>query len=277
MALIVLILKIKKVKFGLSVRLMMILMAASVGFFVVKIGGDPRHYRFLAFSFCLASCAFGGLPEHFLQAYFRRQSRLLAPVLGIGIVLTSLSFYPPQIDRHPLKAGAKHRTVKRINDALFNRVITWKIYDNWGKRINQEIVSKSKDKDFRLGYKEILVNDVCWYNYLNYDKRIVHSFGLTDAILARTAMKSERAAHKYGLIPLAYDISNIERKSETIGRGMFRLAVEKGIAPRWIERNLMTIEVIEKKMYNRHSFLENLRLAFTFLPKIKPGGGRGSP
>jgi hypothetical protein len=51
---------------------------------------------------------------------------------------------------------------------------------------------------------------------------------------------------------------------------MYRAEVEAGLAPAWIERNLESIETIERKIYNRHDFLENLKLAFTRVPRIVP-------
>ena len=45
---------------------------------------------------------------------------------------------------------------------------------------------------------------------------------------------------------------------------------EAGTAPPWIAANLDTLEVIERKTFNRHRFLENLRLAFTFPGQVLP-------
>jgi hypothetical protein len=99
--------------------------------------------------------------------------------------------------------------------------------------------------------------------------KVIHP-GLTDAILARTEMKSVRPAHKVGLWPLAEDIVSIHKASDLVGRGMYRRAVEKGNSPKWVEKNLETIEVIERKIYNNHNFWENLKLAFTFPKRVKP-------
>ena len=72
-----------------------------------------------------------------------------------------------------------------------------------------------------------------------------------------------------GLKPLAEDLERLHRLY-TAAPGMYRLAVDNGDAPAWIERNLDTIEVIERKMYNRHALWENLGLALTFPPRIQP-------
>jgi len=82
-------------------------------------------------------------------------------------------------------------------------------------------------------------------------------------------MKSDRPAHKEGLRPLANDILQI-RARYGFKRGAFRKAVETGTAPEWVKNNLTSLENIELKVYNRHLFLENFRLAFQRTGKIRP-------
>jgi hypothetical protein len=52
---------------------------------------------------------------------------------------------------------------------------------------------------------------------------------------------------------------------------MYLEAVRAGRAPDWVEDNLDTISLIERKIYNRHDLLENLRLALAFPPRIAAG------
>jgi hypothetical protein len=51
---------------------------------------------------------------------------------------------------------------------------------------------------------------------------------------------------------------------------MYRSAVATRRVPAWVANNLETIELIERKVYNRHDLLENLGLAFQFPDKIVP-------
>ena len=51
--------------------------------------------------------------------------------------------------------------------------------------------------------------------------------------------------------------------------GMHRAAVEAGVAAPWIAANLESIELIERKIYNRHRFGENLALALRFPEPIR--------
>ena len=109
----------------------------------------------------------------------------------------------------------------------------------------------------------------CVTLYERFSVRFVHTLGLTDPILAHTEMPADRPAHKLGLAPLAVDLARItESNDNTPRRGMYRDAVRSGRAPYWIEKNLDSIEIIERKMFNEHHFFENLRLAFTFPDRI---------
>ena len=108
-----------------------------------------------------------------------------------------------------------------------------------------------------------------------FNMRVVQSFGLTDGFLARVNMRSDKPAHKYGLNPLADDICRIDSQYPP-GRGMYRKAVADGRAPGWVAENIDSIEEIERKVYNRHDFIENLRLASAF-PRISVVSTRAAP
>lgn len=97
----------------------------------------------------------------------------------------------------------------------------------------------------------------------------INEYGLTDAILARTDMKAERPGHKRGLIRLAHELGDAQAPASQPAPELYRVAVMAGRAPRWIVQNLEAIEVIERKICNRHDFFENLELAFRF-PRIDP-------
>ena len=122
----------------------------------------------------------------------------------------------------------------------------------------------------RDGYREWTQEYWCDYLYAHYDLRSVHSFGLTDGILARVDTPEMKPGHKLGLYRLAGDIIAIQQAAPRIGRGMYRERVAAGLAPVWVQKNLDAIEIAERKMYNRHQLRENLTLAFAFPPKILP-------
>ena len=121
-----------------------------------------------------------------------------------------------------------------------------------------------------FAYSEIMAFDWCAANYKNFDSRRINSLGLTDAILAHTDMQSDRPAHKLGLRPMAKDLERIQREAAVIRPGIYRDAVNAGKAPPWIEENLDGIEVMERKIYNNHSWGGNLRLVFSPRIHIQP-------
>lgn len=99
-------------------RLVMLVLAAPVLLYVVRIGGDARHFRYLAFPFCLCACAAGGLAEPFIArlSSLGRQ-RATALIVGFAMAAVSFSSFPPQVDKHPIYADARGAVVDKISDA----------------------------------------------------------------------------------------------------------------------------------------------------------------
>ena len=105
---------------------------------------------------------------------------------------------------------------------------------------------------------------------VRFNERIVRHDGLTDAILAHSRLEPWRPGHyKQPMDTMALDLSNVQAEY-CWGRGTYRRAVEDGKAAAWIAANLDTIELLERKIHNRHDLLENLILAFSPVPKIEP-------
>ena len=121
-------------------RGMILLLAAPVLLYVIKIGGDGRHFRYLAFPYCLLACAFGGIPER-AWSYFRlRSPALLLPVAGVLVGLLTLSLYPRQLDRHPLRGGVGHKTVDGFNDAEIHRSRIVPRFGDWSEKVTPSIL-----------------------------------------------------------------------------------------------------------------------------------------
>jgi hypothetical protein len=255
----------------LEERGVMLALAASVTIYVVAIGGDPRHYRYLAFPFCLAACSTGGVLER-LARTFRPRVESWAPVCALGLLLLFGSFYPAQLDRHPIGGRSKHTRIALINDATKHRTMARLEPARWVDRTAIEKQSAYRRAQPVFSYRKTRAELWCVRGYRAFDERIVHSLGLTDAYLARTAMPALRPAHKMGLVPMAEDLVRMHESAAGAGRGAFRRHVESGVAPEWIVRNLDTLEVVERKVHNDGDFLENLRLAFAFPGKVVPYG-----
>jgi hypothetical protein len=262
----------------LAERGIMLLMAVSVTLYVIKIGGDPRHFRYLAFPFCLAVAACAGLVEHAWIRKLPNIDRRWASALGLAVALWSFAHYPRQVARHPafFVANNRHQQVDLINDAFGHRRLRALTSEAWSQRASPDAMRAYREAHSPFVYQGVEVEGWCADGYATFHKRVVHAGGLTDAILARTDVPAQRAAHKAGLKPLAVDIARVLRGARTLEPGMYRRRVEQGRAPEWIRNNLETIEVIERKIYNRHRLWENLRLSLTFPDRIDPGAVPGS-
>ena len=79
-----------------------------------------------------------------------------------------------------------------------------------------------------------------------------------------------KPGHKRDLWLLAGDLAELRRAPGGNEIGGLARAVAEGRAPTWVAANLETLEVLERKMYNRHDLAENVKLAFEFPPRIVP-------
>jgi hypothetical protein len=243
----------------LAERLVLLAMAASVTVYVVRIGGDARHFRYLAFPFVLTVLAFAGVLESAVARWLRPLGSRGWSAAGAAVALVSLALYPPQLTRHPLLEGGERRMVRGISDAVLHRERTWSSYREWGARVSDEIARRGGAP--ARPYRDAVASYWCADHYRDYDVRVVHSYGLTDAILARVDVPSDRPAHKRALLPLAEDLLALQQAAGGARRGVYREAANAGRAPAWIVQNLEAIETIEAKIHNEHDLLANLRLA----------------
>jgi hypothetical protein len=257
------------VLFGLE-RLVMVTMALSVAVFVVQIGGDPRHFRYLAFPFCLIVLASSGLVESLLASRPWRMTGSATAVGAGALALLVATLHPRQCLSHPIRLrSVEVRQVDKIADAAHHRthphlpeLSPWSVrgpIDVWPVReLRDELAAP-------------LVEYVCWIAYRNPDRVVLHGLGLTEPILAHVRMRADRPGHKWGLMPLARDLAAVrEWAGDRVGRGMYERAVAAGVAAEWITSNIDAIVMIERKIYNHSELGENLRLAFTRVPEIVP-------
>lgn len=278
-------------------RLVMLVLALPVAAYVVKIGGDPRHFRYLAFPFILVVLATGGLAEKFAQHFIKCKERLLVifvAIFGVAVV----SNFPRQLQQHPLFRTHyyTHNQFLGINEASLHRLYTgstpaWSSgghflsYIEAKRRYAVEFTSKSiadfstlgivlqktsSEKQKAHSALPLIADFWCQNAYLHAALPTIHSLGLTEPFLARTRMPADRPGHKYGLLPLAEDILHI-RSQYGFVPGAFDMAISGDtVTPMWIVNNIDTIRKIERKVYNEHNFFENIKLAFLPIGKIVP-------
>ena len=291
----------KRVAFDLAPRLVLLAMALGVAAYVVKIGGDGRHYRYLAFPFCAAIGATSGLPERLLALRGTRLRPAGVATIGALLLLASALALPRQLDGHPLWTEAREERVGVIRDAQYHRLKPDLAFSPWSSGAEMEgLTPKEADflyenngepppghgVDLRDEYARYLAeirphrspatrpDSWCVTIWKRFNERILHHDGLTEPVLAHARIEPWRPGHYKGVADqLALDLSRIQTEYGW-GRGTYRKAVEDGAAPEWVERNLEALELIERKVYNRHDLLENVVLAFTRVPRIEPGAAK---
>lgn len=266
--------KERRSELHLGPRAVMVIMALSFALYRIRIGGDPRHFRYLAFPFVLLVCASGGIVPHVLATLRFPKRHLLASALTLLVAVGTALLYPRQLDSHPFTHTETSETVDLINDASGHRHHKTLKQPSFGKAIDLDLEESYAAWNSERPYAKVDTHSWCVKMFREYDVRWIHRLGLTDAFLARTNAPPspfDRPAHKHGLIPLAHDIVAVFRLTPEPGRGMFRRAVEQRRAAPWIAVNLESFELIERKVFNGHDFFENLRLAFQFPARLQPG------
>jgi len=284
-------------------RLALLLFAAPVFLYVIKIGGDPRHFRYLAFPFIITIFATSGLIERLVAGASRNILRFSKGCLVV-LAVACLSNFPRQINQHPLLRIPMRNSNTRVNlitDAAAHRLSINQVTPPWSPSSSPSHVALSYSdsiarfeaesaanqlinraplgrriprSSLRLGKTldnlPILSDSWCQNGYLHQAIPIIHNLGLTEPFLAHTKMRSDRPAHKYGLRPLAQDI--LEMRAEFgFGKGVFdRTIAEDANPPRWVVQNIDSLRLIESKVYNQHNIVENLKLALTPVKQIVP-------
>ncbi len=254
-------------------RAWMLVLGGVVAWYAIRIGGDGRHFRYLAFPYCLWVAAGGGLVEPVLRQAGER-ARRSAPWVALAAALAVAWCRPVQLASHPLLGSTEHTGWRGINDAAFHRQHPDLRADPWAGASGSEL--RRRYAAFLAGgaaYRGVFTNGRCVQIYRGFDLRWIHWHGLTDAILARVAVPPARPGHKPALRPMAADLAAIYGAERVPRRGMFRRAVERGAAAPWIASNLESIERLEAKVFNEHRLLENLRLASTRVAPIVPPPG----
>jgi hypothetical protein len=182
-----------------------------------------------------------------------------------GLALFFAVGYPAQLRIHPLlmnaDTSAPMRKVDNISESAWHRHHPELRYSAVRKLQDADLLTRYEQASERqLNQTNVAIGGFCAALFFAFDSFVIHSWGLTQPILARADVPTDRPGHKYGLRPLAQDLAAVYR-AEPRGRGMFQRAVADGKAPSFVRENLTRIRVLERKMYNQHAFGENLKLA----------------
>lgn len=235
--------------------------------YVWRAGGDMLFYRFLAFPVLLALSLTQGAVERGLDWIRVPHRKLAYSLFGATAAGLLVLGYPAQLRAHPLTShpvfGETMRKVDGISDASWHRHHPELRMSGERGDQNEHLLERYA-AHAGGGHARFVTEGLCVRAYFAFDRNIVHSWGLTEPILARSNVEADRPGHKYGLLRLARDLERARRaagSSEPASPGVLKRALARGAAAPWIGENLEAIEVIEHKMYNRHHFWENLTLA----------------
>ncbi|HUD71718.1 MAG TPA: hypothetical protein VMQ62_07110 [Dongiaceae bacterium] len=245
--------------------------------YVVLIGGDARHFRYLVFPVCLGALAVGGLPEGWWSARRRIPKAGIGILLSLSIAFLSASGTPRQARRNPLgrllagddSPAVEPQIVDGIADAEHHRQHPeLPRLSPWGTGAAIELRGQYEAwRSVGGADPPQLVNAeyLCWFHYRHFDQWSVHGFGLTDVVLARSrgeARGDDRPGHRMALLDRARELAALLPLRGLPPRaGTYRAAIEAGVAPPWVRANLPVLELLERKVYGPRDAWESLRLA----------------
>ncbi|MGH7269717.1 MAG: hypothetical protein ACREJ3_04740 [Polyangiaceae bacterium] len=253
---------------SLCPRARMGLVALSSVPYVVKVGGDMMHFRFLAFAFCLAALSMGGVLERWLASFDWAQNQGARVAIGAAMGIACFVNYPRFLSSHPVFRHASRTLDHGISDAPWHRQHAALTFD--ADRIGQDRVRLAAYRAASADTTNVATDVLCVAMFDNFRTRYVHGYGLTDPVLARVDVPEARPGHKPGLFPLARDLVRIRSRYPEPNAGVVDRAIADGVAPRWMIANAAVIALVEARMYNRHRFFDNLVQALRPTGRIEP-------
>jgi len=248
----------------LGARGMMVVLALSVMAYVVKIGGDFLHYRYLAFCVPLLLLPLSGLVQEGVASLAAKTRRWLLPAIGLAAAAVTCFLYPSALDGHPYTLRGGYLSGGVLEDAMTHRLRPELARDPWesgGKYDKRSLYREYRRRRDRHAFDRIVADYWCVRNYEHFNWYVVQSLGLTDPVLSRIDVPNQRPGHRWHLHPLGQQLAELRGKYG-FGPGLYEKAIAAGDAPDWIRANREALRVIDRRAYNRHRFFENLALAF---------------
>jgi hypothetical protein len=249
-----------------SPRTLLLVCAASVLLWSIRIGGDMLYFRFAVYWHALAVIATGGIAEMAIASAAVTQRALLRMAAPLGLFMFSFCCYPAQLTAHPL-TETPSTNIGSIADPMWHRLhpdLVWDPrFDPRQRNSYAQAVAAGR------GQTKVMVHGWCRRAYNRFDQYVVQAYGLTDPVLARLAIPASRPGHK-SMFGYAQQLGVFHRPLENRLVGAYRRLVDRGNAPRWMVRNLTALEVIERRSYNRHAWGANFALALQPSTPVSP-------
>jgi hypothetical protein len=248
--------------------------------YVIRIGGDFVHYRYLAFPVLVIMASLGGVVEHHLGTESRAR-RWIVSGAGIGFVGLIAASYPrAQLPAHPLLLRPEGDSLQMyrangIEDAAAHRLRN--DLAAWGWDTGTDGV-RVLLQDGALTYTWAIETGWCRYAYAHLDWYVVQSFGLTEPALAHVAVPSPslQAGHRWEFAALARDLVRLRIAtgilSDTLSdedEGVYARAVREHFAPSWMVKNVSALDEIERRTEHAGSSWQRVVAAFRAWPTIE--------
>ena len=239
-------------------RALLLVSAAAYALYVARIGGDMLYHRYAALPVCLLLCASAGVIEAALLQLMAAPPRALGAGVALAIAFGFGAAYPPQLSSHPWFGSPGFDNWHAIADPEWHR-------RHPSLRFGPE--RAAEDARQRARYTEprpppsaapIIVEGFCHQGFRRFEAYVINDYGLTDATLARLPRGFARPGHK-----------QVRREARQMRDLMLRARREGGVwsalphSPRWVHENRASLALLERKVHNRHAFVENVRLALT--------------
>jgi hypothetical protein len=259
----------------LTPRIVLLLAALAHTAYVVRVGGDFVHYRYLAFPVLVMVASLGGIVEQFLGPASRARTWAVsgAGVLFFGLIVSA---YPSaQLPAHPLRLQPEGDSLAQyradgVEDAASHRFRFDLRAEAWDHFPDVEELLRGG----HLRYRWIIASGWCREAYAHLDWFVVQSFGLTDPVLAHVTLPplSLQAGHRWEFVSMAEDLARarlemFEGHAET-GETVFRRAVRRRHARHWMVRNVDALDAIEQRTHRERAFWPGILEAFEPWPGI---------
>jgi hypothetical protein len=267
----------RRYEFQLGSRGIMIVAALPGLLYAIKIGGDFAYYRYLAFPVCLCVLSGSAMLDNAAAGLRPGVRRTLEFGVPVTLAVTVGLLLPPQLEEHPLWSPTELSetpiSVDGVYDANSHRrhpdlaFSPWTLESVLDQRERYHSFLELPNSDTHLSFT---VTGWCVDNFKEFETHISHRWGLTDPILARLDLPQGKAGHALGMYLYATHLASIRRfLNADASVGMLGRAEANGrTLPDWVLNNQDTLAQIERRMYNRHRPLENLRAALTPIPRI---------
>lgn len=239
-------------------RVLLLASAAAYAVYVVRIGGDMLYHRYAALPVCLLLCASAGVIEAALLQLTAAAPRALGACLALAIAFGFGAAHPPQLSSHPWFGHPDFDNWHGVADPEWHRRHPSLRFSPARAAEDARQLARYAEPRPPPSAAPIIIEGFCRQGFRRFEAFVINDYGLTDATLARLPRVFARRGHKV-----------VQREAREMRDLMLRAQHEGGVwsalphSPRWVRENRAILALLDRKVHNRHAFVENVRLALT--------------